>query len=105
MLQKITRFSHVSIILRTSRKQSKIELYGHHFKNNRWQILQYIFKGLLAIRNTMQSSNSVGQIIIKIIYVEVTVSSRQRMFISVISRSSELDHIIDLCKTFTKLPV
>lgn len=45
-------------------------------KKNRWQVLQYIFKGLLAIRNIMQSSNSVGQIIIEIIYVEETMSSR-----------------------------
>lgn len=76
MLQQLTRFCHVSIIFRTSRKQSKIELYGHHLKKNYWQVLQYIFKGLLAIRNIMQSSNSVGQIIIEIIYVEEAMSSR-----------------------------
>lgn len=76
MLQQMTRFCHVSTILRTSRKHCKIELYGHHFKNNRRQILQYIFKGLQAIRNIMQSLNSVGQIIIEIIYVEETMSSR-----------------------------
>lgn len=38
--------------------------------------MQYIFKGLLAIRNIMQSSNLFGQIIIEIIYVEETMSSR-----------------------------
>lgn len=69
MLQQITRFCHVSIILRTSKKHPKTELYVHHFQNKGWKILQYIFKGLLAIPRFIQQ-------LLRFIYVEETMSSR-----------------------------